>query len=154
MTIGIERVELVNVNNMTLGNIAYTDFSCSQLAYLENGVAHVLTVNTVGNNNYKVSAWIDFNNNGTFTSNELVLNSTGVSVHQSAVIIPAGSTLNQVLRMRVSAELNIAGPPDPTPCGNLINGEIEDYGILIGNNSSITSSIFPGSSITHAVIVE
>jgi len=38
--------------------------------------------------------------------------------------------------------VDFANPPDPLPCNNLINGEIEDYGIYIADNNAGAIAFF------------
>ncbi len=139
---GVLNVTLGDVNNTTLANTAYTDFSCEKVAYIPSGSASILSVNTGTTIAHKVGVWIDYNNNGTFTSNEKVMTSTTTGVHQSAIVVPATAVQNQVLRMRVMSEVDFLNPPAPEACTDVLNGEIEDYGVYIGESNSSPVAFF------------
>ncbi len=133
---GISNVTIANLNNSTITNVDYSDYSCDLIAQIQSGVASILEVTTGTSIATKVGVWIDYNNNGSFTSNEKVMTSNGTGVQQTAIIVPANAVKNKVLRMRVMAEVDFLNPPDPLPCTDVQNGEIEDYGIIIVDNNA------------------
>ena len=70
--------------------------------------------------------WIDFNNNKTFETNEIVLERNGVNPLTSNVLVPTTATTGSV-RMRVSMKWGAY----PTACETFDRGEVEDYTISI-----------------------
>lgn len=127
--IGIFNVTLNNLNVSTTSDVDYTDFSCDKFTELVESNAYTMEVQVGGFNNHTIEAWIDFNNNGNFTSNEKILSTSGSSVVSDIITIPANAVLNEFLRMRVMTSTSNSAPFDP--CVDLTNGEIEDYGVII-----------------------
>jgi hypothetical protein len=78
-------------------------------------------------------AWIDFNGNGFFDTNEKVLEQTnnGKILTVQNVKIPLTTTLGAV-RMRITMKKGSY----PAPCENFSNGEVEDYTVVINGQYS------------------
>ena len=74
------------------------------------------------------NVWIDFNIDGEFTSDEIVIQGTvsDGNIYTATVDIPSTATIGQT-RMRVS--MSDAGYSDP--CGTIKYGEVEDYTVNI-----------------------
>ena len=96
------------------------------------------------------NVWIDFNQNGTFESSELVFsksNSRSKSV-SGTLYIPTNALTGNTI-MRVSMKNNSL----PTPCEIFTNGEVEDYtinitsGITRNSNPDLTSEEIKNSNI-------
>lgn len=139
--VGPTLVKLGSINNASTGywqNAAnyyedYTGASClraTSTQLLATG-SHNLQVNVSASNN-EVRAWIDFNNNGTFETSELIGSADNIIADPSTLIgtfnvnftAPASTVLNTPLRMRIIVDdenNNI------TPCGQLKYGQAEDY---------------------------
>lgn len=141
---GIVNVTFNTINNNTGNSVeGYGNFTCEQVTSVTVGSSYTLSVSTSSfNNPQNVRAWIDYNNNGVFADNELVLDANGVieSIPTTATFtIPGGTTLNKNLRMRVIS--NFDGFQAPTPCGaaggggNQLLGQAEDYGVVILPNT-------------------
>jgi len=120
----------------------YAAYSCTSTAYRTNlsamGNPQVLTVACSTNAN-NFSVWIDYNNNGSFESSELVVNNhsvaPGVNTNLNFSIPATGVVLNTPLRMRVIADSNnMSG----TPCGQLAYGQVEDYEVSITSSTLAT----------------
>jgi hypothetical protein len=76
----------------------------------------------------RFTAWIDFDNNGNFESDEIVLDSDENKYVNQMVTIPVNQTYLGLRRMRVMA----AGESETLdPCGYYDDGEAEDYFITI-----------------------
>jgi hypothetical protein len=80
-----------------------------------------------------VSAWIDFNEDGVFSSSEMIANgiylSTANTTYSSSFTVPA-SAVNGTVRMRVILNYDM----DPTdPCGTYNWADVEDYEITLVN---------------------
>ena len=75
-------------------------------------------------------AWIDFNRDFDFSDpGEMVLEAIGTGPVSANVTIPAGA-LTGATRLRVSMKRDVF----PSPCGNFLIGEVQDYTVVIGNN--------------------
>jgi len=137
--------------NVTLGNLTYQSYGYvddNQQFYLDNSCnfgttlsatsSPTLTVTTGGNNQQTCKVWIDFNNNGVFDNDELILNSstpagTGVGSHSvqipAASLSAAGTVKNQLLRMRVRSDF--ISNSNFGPGGALLYGQTEDFWVSI-----------------------
>jgi hypothetical protein len=78
-----------------------------------------------------LDGWIDFNHDGSWSSNERVVNSEALAAGENTitVTIPDTSTVGETFaRFRLSS----TGTPDPY--GAAVDGEVEDYQVTIGGN--------------------
>ncbi|MDR6546929.1 hypothetical protein J2810_002998 [Chryseobacterium rhizosphaerae] len=92
---------------------------------------------TGATNNDAVSAWIDFNRDGQFTDAERILNSAASTTTPvtATFIVPAGSYSGPLTTtMRVVLKRSSA----PVMCQNAVNGEVEDYRVMLRPCSSAT----------------
>ena len=138
---GPKKVVLGNINNPSDGYTTanpqyYVDYSAqnctSKVVYTDipESSASQLSVSFALNPQF-IKAWIDYNNNGIFESDELIGASTSaVPIANSPFVInftpPAGAIKNIYLRMRV-----IADAADNTVCQDLSYGQAEDYSVRI-----------------------
>ena len=130
----------------TDGNVYYVDHTCTQKADLIAGNTYKFFVKAgptpTGEN---VSVYIDYNNDGTFSANELVyskLGSGAFDIDSAVVTLPTSATMPSLvtcvpIRMRV---LSDTGSAVPLPCGALNVGQAEDYTITI-KGTGITGSV-------------
>ncbi|MDO5615119.1 MAG: GEVED domain-containing protein [Cruoricaptor ignavus] len=97
-------------------------------------------------NNQYIKAWIDYNNDGIFTDNEIIANSSARHDFNTPFIskfTPPTTTVKDIpLRMRVRADFN-AIPANS--CDNLVYGQVEDYAVIIAtklgtNNTNTTQT--------------
>lgn len=109
----------------------YQDFSCSDNTVVVAGNVYSLIVNTGLGQNEDVRAWIDYDNNGSFSSTEMVLSSNNNMQHNNSVTIPSGAVQNQALRMRIWSDFSGSSPG---PCANPQNGQVEDYAVTVVAN--------------------
>jgi len=141
---GPTKVAIGTINNVSAGSSTsnanqvlynYTSYSCLSTAFKTNLAVsanpQTLTVRCTTNSN-KFSAWIDYNNSGTFEPSELIVNNQTVPINTDTPFtfsIPStGVTLNTPLRMRVIGDfINMSA----TPCGQLAYGQVEDYEVTI-----------------------
>lgn len=88
---------------------------------------------TVATNLYvthRTTAWADLNQDGVFSSNELLFNvSTYNNTYTGTFTLPA-TALAGPTRLRVEVTPNATPAPDPC-AANLVNGEVEDYTLVI-----------------------
>lgn len=139
--VGPTLVKLGNINNASTGvwqnatsyYVDYTGASCLRATSTQLLISQAqnLQVNVSGSEN-EVRAWIDFNNNGTFETDELVASgdniaadpSTSIGTFNTSFTAPASTVLNTPLRMRVIVDDENT---NMTPCGQLKYGQAEDY---------------------------
>lgn len=149
--IGTTKVELANLNirstTFNANNQYYfdfTDYICinsENVAYLMIDESYTLTVITsaLSSSTTNVRGWIDFNNDGFFDNEELVIISDGENVsygyHSVSFIVPSSATVNTSLRMRISTDFHES--PEPQPCGMIEYGQVEDYTVYISPNVSL-----------------
>jgi len=126
--------EIQNLNNGCANNTGYTGWSeYYELgpAILIPGQAHTFTFGTGYSNQY-VNIWIDFNDDGELTPDEIIIQDyvivePGV-LYDVDITIPAAGTAGEH-KMRVMAVWPSAFTD---PCGSYSYGEAEDYTIIIG----------------------
>ena len=129
----IRRVRLNEIDNVTGSNGGYGNFT-NLVASLQRGVSTTMNVQagfsgTAYTQFWRV--WIDLNQNGTFESNELLVNGSSSSANLLSATLNVPSTaLLGATRMRVSMKYNAA----PSPCETFPYGEVEDYTVVIVNN--------------------
>ncbi len=136
-----------NTSNNNKVHYDYTTSSCISNAFKTTlstaNNPQTLTVACQANNN-TFSAWIDYNNSGTFESNELIVTdqvvTKDVNTNFTFNIPTTGVTLNTPLRMRVIAD---GQDSSTTPCGQLAYGQVEDYEVTIVNTVLGTTEIAP-----------
>ena len=151
---GIVRVVFNTIDNST-GINGYTDYTSSQSTTVILGASYNLSVyiNTAGNftNNQKV--WIDWNQDGVFNTTPGSAGGMGEeydlgtaknvtnglsSLCPLNITVPPGATLGAT-RMRVSSKYN----GYTTSCATGIDGEFEDYTIIVTNASPTITSFTP-----------
>ncbi|MDE0537047.1 GEVED domain-containing protein, partial [Tenacibaculum sp. L6] len=91
------------------------------------------TVNAAGNSDINTFAWIDWNQNCTFDTNEtykITSNTVSITVPEDA---PLGSVI-----MRVSVKPD----SDPNSCGLNFNGEVEDYTVIVEESFATDNTLF------------
>ena len=161
-----------NTSSKPSGYTAYTDQSTNVV--IGNAYALTVKVNTAGNYTVYAYAWIDWNQNGVFDSDEAYNLGSARNVTNSAtnlcpynISVPTGAVAGST-RMRVSCKYNTA----PGSCDNAFDGEVEDYTInvvpaitgttaLSGFNyiydfgpSSLQSFIIDGSTVYNDITIK
>ncbi len=126
LNVGIEGVPHVSGDAVADGG--YVDNTCGGTTVMQ-GTNLDLAVTTANAASHAVRAWLDMDNSGGFTPNELLLSATGPTP-SSSTLIPAGVVLNTPLRLRVIAAYDLV-TPDPQPCGDIQYGQAEDYAITV-----------------------
>jgi hypothetical protein len=121
-------------------NQAYIDRSCWYRADLVAGNTYNISI-TTETNRQNVAAYIDYNNDGIFTSGELVFSHSGTQstneTHSGQFTVPTSSiTTCTTLRMRVLADYYTVSLPS-NACGTLQYGQAEDYSVYIKPASAV-----------------
>ena len=126
---GIYRVQLANLDTATNGTAdGYRDYGCQRGALLTRGTTYVLQVTTNAQADENVRAWFDWNRNGSFEADELVLASTGRH-HRVSFTLPATVPVGAVLRLRIAADY--VNAPVPGPCSTPQYSQTEDYRVMV-----------------------
>lgn len=122
------------------GNSYYLDHSCNIGTELMSNQTYSLQV-TTQTNLQVCKVWIDFNNNGSFDSQELVMNSVSNSAEftHSVSITPTmmmgeGAVYGTLLRMRVMSD----NSSNFGPSSQLNYGQTEDFWVKINNALPVT----------------
>lgn len=125
---GFSRFELNTINNTSVcsGN-GYSDFT-SMSTLLAVGKTHVIEVES-SESSQVMSAWIDYNDNFVFESNELIIQNENFNTTGSMSFnIPANANVGEhILRARTNWMSN-----SDDPCAVYDYGEIEDYKVILG----------------------
>lgn len=140
---GITTVNLNTIINSS-GVGDYEDFTCSQQTTLTANNTYTLTLLT--GQFEDVYAWIDYNNNGSFSSNEIILTSLNSSSHTTTFIIPSTAIINQPLRLRIGSQDN--GAIALTGCNNPYRGQYEDYTVNIQSSNAAPVVAFTDTLIS------
>jgi hypothetical protein len=135
---GLQLFSVAEINNPS-GCEGYGDFR-SQVANLEPDTTYSLTV-TTGYGDQHLNVWIDFNDDFTFTPNELVVNDYVIAPGQAGgsytetldLVVPAGAATGQHL---MRAKTNWQAPVPADACAVTNFGETEDYTANIGTLST------------------
>lgn len=139
--------------NSTSGAQTYSDFT-SQTVSLTRGQSHAITL-TPGFSGSAYSeyfrVWIDYNQDGDFDdAGELAFDAgSASSTSVSGSITPASSAPLGNTRMRVSMKYGSA----PSPCGNLGDGEVEDYTAVVTDGGTSTAPVANFTASSTAIVV-
>ncbi len=125
--------------NPTCVSGGYID-NTSMIANLSNGNAYPMTISTNYGNDH-LTAWVDFNDNFVFDSNEKIIDNEtigsggGSGPHTETIntILPTNMPLGQHL-MRLKLYWN-QNPSDP--CADMDYGQTQDYTVNVTNTSGI-----------------
>ncbi|WP_300602257.1 M43 family zinc metalloprotease [Niabella sp.] len=134
----------------------YSDNSCNIGTTLFTNAGQQISVTTQSNTQV-CKAWIDANNDGQFSSNELILNSTASSpFYTHTAILPtallSGAVKNALLRMRVMAD--IWYNDDFTPNSQLLFGQTEDFWVRIDLTLPVVFGQFEARMKHHTLDVQ
>ncbi len=128
----IESVETGDISNTNTASDGYHDYKSFSTAFYQGQAEIPITIsNGLANSTYDVSAWIDFNRNGTFdeSTEKIVCQSNtttnpGTYYFDVPVDADTGAT---VMRVRIKRLNSSCG----SPCGATTYGEVEDYSIQL-----------------------
>lgn len=131
-----------NLNNSNKAYYDYTTSACLTSAFTTDLIVannpQTLKLKNGGPNPGVYSAWIDYNNDGAFTTGELIVTNQTITTNTTNTfnfaIPPTGVTVDTPLRMRVIGDSQASST---SPCGQLQYGEVEDYIVVINPTMSI-----------------
>ena len=132
---GITNVHINTLNNSS-GNSSegYGDYTCQQTT-LFAGQSYSIEVTFSGPSTSNGVAWIDYNNDGILNdvTEKIAEVLAGMSMTENVVISPS-AVLNTPLRLRVSADWDFEAVPNP--CSDSEYGQVEDYTVIIEQDTS------------------
>jgi|GEM_PF-5493088 len=139
------------------GTTGYSDFTGLNATTIIPSTQYNLGIK-VGQQQTNLSAWIDFNDNLTFESNERIVYSTS-PITGSALANTASQLVNLPFilpctanagthRLRIKVEQGTNGS-QISPCGTITSGEVEDYLVTISAAPTCLSSGF--SSVVNTL---
>jgi len=148
---GVFNVTLGTINNSS-GNYTegYKDFSCATTGAVSTSLTVStptpisITNGTLANENVRV--WIDYNNDGVFTADELAFTSDNKKLHTGSITPPATAVTGRPLRLRVAADF--ADAAVPTACSTPLYSQAEDYVVTLVANTSRPTAAFAASATT------
>jgi len=138
--IGIFNVIFNTINNSTGSGDDYQDYSCTDWTTVTVGNTYTLSVQTGYSYNENVRAWIDYNNNGSFQTSEMILDSYNNVYHSANVTISGTAVVNTPLRMRIGSDYY--SMPSPETCTNVEYGQFEDYTVILQPNTLPPIALF------------
>lgn len=137
----IDGVQLAAINNTGTGGVAgaaYTDFTAQFSTPLSRNAQAALTVTSGTNAGDRYAAWIDFDHNGEFETDEKLGEQINLAAGEPLFFpftVPANAALAST-RLRVRCMAPGDGEPMPLePCFNYGHGETEDYAVVIDANT-------------------
>lgn len=139
----ISNVTFNTINRSSVCEGSYVN--TAQSTTVAPGSSHNISI-SVGYQSQGYTVWIDFNENNTFESSEVVFsaNPTSAMSASGTVNIPASVTAG-TKKMRVRIAYNTTAPFDP--CNNYTYGEAEDYSVVVAsqvaNDAGITAITAP-----------
>ncbi|SFC60780.1 Por secretion system C-terminal sorting domain-containing protein [Flexibacter flexilis DSM 6793] len=152
---GIFSVQFGNINKTSVGSTdQYQNYACSAHTDLTMSMATPITIKTGTSQNESVRVWIDYNNNGSYETNENVFNSINkLTNHAGNITVPTTAVTGQYLRMRVASEVAATTGGINSACQNRTSGQVEDYAVrvqLVGVKSKLLTQklqVYPNPSV-------
>lgn len=146
---GFTLVAVEQINNPS-GCEGYGDFT-SQVASFSAGQTYQVTF-TTGYGDQHVKGWIDFNDDGTFATNEIVVQNfviapgqaSGTYTETTDLVIPAG-VQSGIHRMRFKSNWQAEVPADACEVTNY--GETEDYSADVDGVLGITQAAISNADL-------
>ncbi|MBP7409552.1 MAG: hypothetical protein KA941_12410, partial [Flavobacteriales bacterium] len=134
-TFNIDRFQFNGIDNVSGDNNGYGDFT-ALVAGVDPGASYGITVDPNGPFflRYRWRAWVDWNNDGTFSGAELVFQSNGFGQENGTVNVPAGASPG-AKRLRV----NMSAFTYQGACADYSLGEVEDYSVLVSAPCNATA---------------
>ncbi|MEB2342356.1 MAG: GEVED domain-containing protein [Flavobacteriia bacterium] len=124
---------------MAIGYSDYTDLSTEVAA----GSTHQLLVeSTTSWDESTLRAWIDWDGNGAFAPDEVVLDQSGHGPWATQVTVPADAASGPV-RLRIRLQYGLDQPADPCSGSGYSSGESEDYTVVVtGVQTAVDGQVY------------
>ncbi len=151
----INEVKFNSINNTTSGTVngGYQNYTCTNATTVVAGATYplTLTVRAGSTQPEAYSVYIDYNNNGTFQANELVMQGSMPATQRNTIVqnvsIPANAVQNTLLTMRVIGEAGTISPAEVSCATGFFVADIEDYGVYITSPMN-TDNVVSQAAIT------
>jgi len=135
----VNNVQFNTINSATsaIYNDGYLDFTCSNSTTVVAGSSHELALSVRAGTSYTEDfrVYIDYNNDGYFFPNELIMQGTCPAgqrnIYTQNIDIPANAIQNTLLTMRVIGEAGTLSTAKVLCVIPFFVGDIEDYGVYI-----------------------
>ncbi|WP_435523246.1 GEVED domain-containing protein [Chryseobacterium indoltheticum] len=126
----------------------YTDYrpDVARKVYLTwdsaNNIISATKIGAINPNAAFVTAWIDFNANGTFETSEIIMNSTSSSASFSTntFSVPTLASVGGNISCAVTMRVVFSNTPVTNGCGNFGYGEVEDYDVYLSTEVHLATS--------------
>jgi PKD repeat protein len=142
---GITRFALGTIARTSLdGQAGYEDFTCGSRTQLTEGVLTTISITTGGTTAHDTRVWLDLNNDGAFTANELLYSALNRVNPTGNLTIPGSTLKNVPLRLRVLADF-VGG--SSSPCASPQLGQIEDYTVTVLPNTNPPVAAFTSNYV-------
>ncbi|WP_439151810.1 GEVED domain-containing protein [Winogradskyella sp.] len=152
--IGKVDINAIENNSISTTTSGYTDYKADEIFdELEKGS----TGNTISITKYwpiipfpeAVSVWIDFNQNGSFTSDEKVLedSSNEINTVNATFDVPTNAVSGDVVMRVIMKYYGTFGVVQDDPCETYTHGETEDYMLRISNQLSVEDTSLESTNI-------
>ncbi|UOG73485.1 GEVED domain-containing protein [Hymenobacter tibetensis] len=142
---GITSFTLGSLTKTSLnGQAGYENFTCTNRVQLVEGTAVPISLVTGGTSPHDTRVWLDLNNDGAFTGNELLYTALNSDNPSGTLIIPGAAVKNTPLRLRVLADFvgGVSGP-----CSNPQLGQVEDYTVTVLPNTTPPTANFTSNYV-------
>ncbi len=151
-TRGIYEVSINNLTHQSGSSLEenYMDFTCKRAFKVYENDNFIINVLSGVQFTELVSVFIDYNNNGSYVSNEQFFYYNASAPFKSKIFYTSPSVLNTPLRMRVTSSNNWV-----QNCTNIQYGQVEDYSIIVSTVDSAPTADFTVSdtiAITNKAI--
>jgi PKD repeat protein len=127
---GITRFDFDSFTQSSLdGQAGYEDYSCIRRITVQQGQVVRLQVAT----SQPQDTWVflDANNDGSFTADELLYQALNRVSPQDFIVIPRTTLTGQPLRLRLISDAVGTTGGAPIPCAARVSGQVEDYAIVV-----------------------
>ncbi|MCB9167595.1 MAG: PKD domain-containing protein [Flavobacteriales bacterium] len=127
------------------GAEGYQDRSCGNTATVTEGQSYLANFDTGDQNDQDTYMWIDLDNDGDLSNDELVYFALAQTDPSAQVEIPMGTVYGTPLRLRISTDV-IGSVNDP--CDAPLFGQVEDFSVIVQPNLDPPEAHFTASPTT------
>ena len=147
---GIFNFKFNNIDNSSGGaDLGYEDFSCNK-TYVVPGETYSLIIEGAQGIATYARLWIDLNNDGEFSFDEMLFSSNNQGpLHIGEITIPTSIVTGEFLRVRIISALS-SGNSKNDACNTVSRGQTEDYSLYatpsvsgIGDNKVVLFNMSP-----------
>ncbi|MBL7938235.1 MAG: PKD domain-containing protein [Flavobacteriales bacterium] len=126
------------------GSEGYQDRSCGNVAEIQVGQSYAWSVVTGDETPHDTRIWVDLDNDGAFTANELLATALDQSSPNGVVMIPTGEVFGQPVRLRVQCD--VIGHSS-APCDEPLYGQVEDFSAVISPSTDPPVAAFTATPL-------